>query len=107
MIVGLTGTMSSGKGTVSDYLVEKGFDKYVFSDVIRAEAKKLNIPETRENLQKIGDKLRKESNNPGILAKLLVEKINTGMSIVDGIRNLKEIEELRKRNDFKTYISSG
>ena len=100
MIIGLTGTISSGKGTVSDYLVSKGFEKYVFSDVIREETKKRGLEQTRENLQKVGDLLRKENHNEGVLAKKLLEKIKTGKAIVDGIRNLKEIGELRKRKDF-------
>ena len=37
MIIGLTGTMSSGKGEVVKILKDKGYEYYVFSDVIKEE----------------------------------------------------------------------
>jgi len=100
MIIGLTGTMASGKGEITNYLKEKGFEQYVFSDIIREEAKKRSLQPTRSNLQKIGDLLRKEYNNEGIIAKKLLEKIKTKKAVVDGIRNSKEVLELKKSGKF-------
>ena len=99
MIVGLTGKMGSGKGEVAAYLEKKGFKSYRFSDIIREECSKRGIEPSRENLQIIGNKLREESGNAGILAKTLREKAE-GNTVVDGIRNRKEIEELRKAEKF-------
>ena len=93
--------MASGKGTVAEYLKEKGFEGYVFSDVIKEEARNRGLELTRKNLQKVGDLLRIESNNEGVLAKKLLEKIKTDKAFVDGARNADEILELRKRDDFK------
>ena len=60
-IIGLTGTHGSGKGEVGKYLVQKGFKYYSCSDELREEAKKLNLPETRENLGiVIGEKINKK-----------------------------------------------
>ncbi|MBU0614836.1 MAG: dephospho-CoA kinase [Nanoarchaeota archaeon] len=100
MLIGLTGTMASGKGTVAEYLKNKGFEGYVFSDVIKEEARKRGLEITRENLQKTGDALRKEHKNEGILAKKLLLKIKSDKAFVDGARNADEIHELRKRKDF-------
>lgn len=99
MIIGLTGKMGSGKGEVASYLEKKGFRSYRFSDIIRDECKKRRIEPSRENLQMVGNKLREESGNPGILAKILREKAS-GNTVVDGIRNREEINELRKAKDF-------
>ena len=75
LIIGLTGTHGSGKGEVGKYLVNKGFKYYSCSDELREEAKKLNLPETRENLGiVIGDKLRKEFGK-GVLGKRVFCKI--------------------------------
>jgi len=104
MIIGLTGTMASGKGEVVNHLKSKGFEHYVYSDVIKEIAKQKNIEPTRENLQKLGADIKKESRKPGILSEKIFKKIKTDKAVVDGIRNADEIRELRKRKDV--YIIS-
>ena len=98
MIIGLTGTMGSGKGEVVKILESKGFEHYVYSDILKEIAKQRNIEPTRANLQKLGSGIKSESNNFGILSKKLLEKIKTGKAVVDGIRNIDEIKELKKKS---------
>lgn len=100
MIIGLTGTMGSGKSEIAKYLKKKGYEYHVFSDVIREEAKKRNLEPTRKNLQKMGNLLRKEHKHYGVLAKKLLKKIKTDKAVVDGVRNSDEIQELRKSHKF-------
>lgn len=102
MILGLTGTMCAGKGEVVKYLKNKDFEHYVYSDILKEIAKQRNIEPTRENLQKLGNDIKKESKNLGILSKKMLKKIKTDKSVVDGIRNVDEIKELRKQK--KVYI---
>lgn len=99
MILGLTGTMGSGKSEIVKYLKSWGFEHYVYSDIIKEIAKKRNIEPTRANLQKLGSDIKKESRNPGILSKQILKKIKTDKAIADGIRNVDEINELRKRKN--------
>ncbi len=99
MIIGLTGTMGSGKGEVVKYLKSKGFEHYVYSDILREIAKDRSIEPTRANLQKLGTDIKKEERNKGILSKRLLKKIKTDKAVVDGIRNRDEIIELRKGED--------
>ncbi len=99
MILGLTGTMASGKGEVVKYLKTKGFEHYVYSDIIREIAKQRGIEPTRANLQKLGDDIKKESKNLGILSKKMLKKIKTDKAVVDGVRNADEIKKLKKRKD--------
>jgi dephospho-CoA kinase len=96
MIVGLTGTIASGKTTVAEFLKEKGFEHHTYSDILRKEAKKRGIEPTRENLQALGNKIKKESHNLGILSKMIIESANSKDIIADGIRTADEIRELRK-----------
>ncbi len=99
MILGLTGTMGSGKSEVVKYLKGKGFEHYVYSDLIKEIAKQRNIGPTRANLQKLGTEIKKESKNKGILSRSILKKIKTSKAIADGIRNIDEIKELKKRKD--------
>ena len=110
LIIGLTGTHGSGKGEVGKYLVQKGFKYYSCSDELREEAKKLNLPETRENLGiVIGDKLRKEFGK-GILGKRVFDKIlksKNELAVVDSLRLIEEVNELKKSRNFKLiYIDA-
>ena len=96
MIIGLTGTIASGKGTFSKYLQQKGFKYITISDLVREEARRQNLEIQREVLQNIGNLMRKKHGN-NYWAKKAKEKININENfIIDGIRNLGEVEELKK-----------
>jgi dephospho-CoA kinase len=80
LILGLTGFASSGKGEASNYLKSKGFEKFVFSDILKLEAQKRGIlkgsyEEQKSILSKLGDELRKETGKMDILAIMLVDEI--------------------------------
>lgn len=97
MHIALTGLMGTGKGEVSKKLQEKGFKYLSLSNIVREEAEKRNLPQTRENLQEIGNDLRKNFG-PNILAvktREIIEKENSNF-VIDGIRNPNEIIELKK-----------
>jgi dephospho-CoA kinase len=91
--------MGSGKGEVVKYLIKKGFEHYVYSDIIKETAAKRNIEPTRRNLQKLGADIKKQSKNLGILSKEILKKVTTNKAIADGIRNIDEIIELKKNKD--------
>ena len=99
MIIGLTGKNASGKGEAAEYLKKKSFTYYSLSDEIRLELKKQGLPETRQNLIVTGNRIR-ENEGPSALAKRIKEKISD-KSIIDSIRNPKEVEELRSLPEFR------
>jgi len=98
MIIGLTGTNASGKSTVAKYLVRKGFAYYSLSDELRTRLKKRKISATRENLIEAGKYYRKK-HGKGYLAAVVSKKIKK-KAVVDSIRNLGEVSELRKLKGF-------
>lgn len=112
-VIGLTGLASAGKGSFSDYLVEKyDFKRFVFSDILREEAKKRNLVENKSYeqqkyvLSKLGEKMRQESGRWDILAIKLIEKIKSGnfdKVVVDGFRSVEEVN-LFKKNFEKFYL---
>ncbi len=102
MIIGLTGSLSAGKGVISDFLKEKGFVYLSLSDELREIAKERKIEITRKNLQDLGNWLR-ENFGSEILAKKVCNKIQNQeykIVIVDGIRNPAEIKVLRNLKNF-------
>ncbi len=98
MIIGIAGTIGSGKDTIAEYLVKKGFYYFSLSDEIREILKEKNIPETIENLVKMGNKLRKKFG-PSYLAKVVKKKLKRP-AVITSIRNVNEIKSFKKLNDF-------
>jgi len=104
IIIGLTGSMGSGKGEIVKILQGKGFEYVTLSSIVREEARRRGIPEEREKLMDIGNSMRKK-DGAGVLAKCALEKISESDCskwVVDGIRNPAEVKELRKSK--KIYI---
>ena len=102
MIIGLTGTFGAGKGEVSKILMNLGYVYHSCSDVLRAELRTRGQPETIENLARLGNEIR-EKRGGGELPKRIIEiirKRGENKAIVDSIRTVGEVEELRKEKDF-------
>ena len=97
-LIGITGTNGAGKGEVAAYLVNKGYEYFSLSDLIREELIKRDEDITRDNLIKTGNQLR-EKFGADILARLVMEKIRE-KAVIDSIRNPKEVEYLRKQKNF-------
>lgn len=105
-VIGLTGTLSSGKETVREIL-EKNLSSYsvVLSSLLREEAlAKQGIKITREIRQNLGNELRKQYG-ADVLVKIAVSFMqkNKDFLIIDGIRNPGEVDFLRSKfgDDFK------
>ncbi len=100
MIIGLTGTIGSGKSSIASYLKNKGFQYITISDIIREEAIKKGIFIQRKELQDLGNQMRKLKGN-NYWAQRVIKKISQDENwIIDGIRNLGEVEELKKLENF-------
>lgn len=100
MIIGIVGTICSGKSVFSEMLQKADFTRLSFSDEVREEVRKRNIPIERKLLQDIGNEMR-EKYGADYWAKRVISKMQKGKNyVVEGIRNPGEIEALRKLNGF-------
>ena len=73
MIIGLTGPIGAGKGTIVEYLKEKGFKHFSARALIEEELKKHHLPIDRAHMTDMGNKLRRE-NDPGYIIRTLYER---------------------------------
>lgn len=102
MIIGLTGSLASGKGIIAEFLKEKGFTYLSLSNELREIAKERGIEITRKNLQDLGNYLRQEGGAE-VLAKMTLDRIikqGYNRAVVDSIRNPAEVNKLREMNNF-------
>ncbi len=99
IIIGITGGFGSGKSTAADFLKSLGYTKISLVDFLEGELKKQgkkNI--TRRMLQDLGNNWRNKFGR-GILSKkslVFINKNKIKKAVVDGFRNIGEIDEIKK-----------
>ncbi|MEM2988560.1 MAG: AAA family ATPase [Candidatus Bathyarchaeia archaeon] len=98
-VIATTGMPGSGKGELSRLFREAGYPVYVCGDVVRREAERRGLPNDSRTLGGLMFKLREEGGRAAIVKRLSadVESDPSRAVVVEGIRNLEEVEELRRR----------
>lgn len=102
LIIGLTGTNGSGKGSVAASLKEAGFAYHSLSDVLREELSRRGMTETVDRLAVLGNELRR-SHGPQVLAERILQAIQEARetrAIADSIRNASEVSLFREKSRF-------
>ena len=97
-LIGLTGTNGSGKGEAAAFFKSHGYACFSLSDIIRDELMEEGRETTRDNLIQKGNELR-EKFGANILARRVMDRV-TGKSIIDSIRNPREVEFFRTQEHF-------
>jgi dephospho-CoA kinase len=101
-IIGITGTLGAGKGTIVDYLVKHhGFAHYSARTFIAREVEKRGLPINRDTLTEVANQIRKEHGTGYITQSLLEEaKANGENAVIESVRTLGELEALKIDPDF-------
>src|SRR5438067_523195 len=110
LVIGLTGPIGSGVSTVAEILGANGFHRLRLSDLIKqelaGEERLANVkaveglPHLRSKMQDLGDKKRQGSSLSYWIDKAVSSAPPDADLVIDGIRNLGEVERLR--NDLYT-----
>lgn len=101
LVVGITGTLGAGKGTVVEMLKEKGFVHYSARDYIRKRVQAMGLKPDRDTFTMVANAAR-EKEGGDFIAKGLLEQANKDGKncIIESIRNVKEVEYLKKHCNF-------
>lgn len=109
MILGITGTIGAGKGTVVEYLVaKKGFTHYSVRDAITEEIIRRGLPVNRTNMNEVATDLRR-NNVPEYYTSLFMNRAKTdGVSdyIMESIRNVREAENIKAHGGFILVVDA-
>ena len=99
IIIGITGTLGSGKGTVVKHLVGKyGFRHFSASDFIVDELTLRGMPKTRDNMLMVANELRAKYSPSYIVESLFQQaKEYGGNSVIESIRAIGEVKALKSK----------
>lgn len=105
LIICITGMPGAGKSTVASLLHRDGFAIVTMGDVIREEANRQNLEMSDSNLGTLMLNLRKIMG-PAAIAQLILKKMQRELNmtdnlVIDGIRNVAEVNVLKSLGHVK------
>lgn len=104
-IIGITGTLGAGKGTIVEYLVSKyGFTHYSVRGYLIGELEKRGITVNRDTLTQLANELRAQNSPSFIAEELYKEALLSGKNcIIESIRTLGEVTALQSKGGFQLF----
>jgi dephospho-CoA kinase len=102
LIIGITGTLGAGKGTVVDYLTShKNLKHYSVSGYLTDELIKQGKQTDRDNMREIANEIRSKFG-PDYITKILFKnaKEDGADAIIESIRNPKEAEFIKNNGGY-------
>jgi len=102
IIIGITGTLGAGKGTIVDYLIgEKGFVHYSVRAYLLEKIRKQGLPENRDSMFRLANELRASFGPSYVTDQLYNQAIISGKNcVIESIRTPGEIDSLRAKGHF-------
>ena len=101
-IIGITGTLGAGKGTIVDYLTTHyHFSHHSVRGYLIKEIERQGFPVNRDTMVMVANELR-TNNSPSFITDELYKeaKLEGKNAIIESIRTSGEIDSLRKTEDF-------
>jgi len=102
IIIGITGTIGAGKGTVVEYLIDKkGFKHFSARAFLIEEIEKRGLENNRDSMVLVANDLR-EKNSPSFVADELFKRaLESGDNcVIESLRTSGEIESLKSKGNF-------
>jgi dCMP deaminase len=101
MIIGISGTLGAGKGTIVEFLKEKGFAHYSVREFLIEEISRRRLEVSQKNMFLVANDLRAK-NGPSYIVEELYRKAEKegGDVVIESVRCVGEVEALRKNGDF-------
>jgi dephospho-CoA kinase len=102
LIIGITGTIGAGKGTIVDFLVkQKGFVHFSVRGYLIQEILKRGLLVDRNSMTDVANDLRANNSPSFITDELRKEAMKTGKNcVIESLRTPGEIESLRAQGNF-------
>ena len=104
-IIGITGTLGAGKGTIVDYLIkEYGYKHYSVRGYLIEEATRRGMEINRDTFVAVANDLRTNYGPSYIVDELYKQAEKAGGdAIIESVRTPGEVESLRKNEHFLLF----
>jgi len=102
LIIGITGTLGAGKGTIVDFLTgNKGFVHFSVRAFLTDEIRRRGMPVNRDSMVIVANELRAAHGPDYIVGQLYEQALISGKNcIIESIRTPGEVELLRGKGNF-------
>lgn len=104
-IIGITGTLGAGKGTIVDYLIQHyGFKHYSVRGYLIEEAQRRGMELNRDTYVVVANDLRAKYGPSYITDQLYLQAAENGdNAVIESVRTPGEVESLRKHEHFLLF----
>jgi len=104
MIIGITGTLAAGKGTIVEHLEKLGFKHYSVRKFLTKIIKELGLELNRDSMVRVANELREKYSPSYIVEELYSEAKKIGGDIViESIRTVGEVKALKGKENFYLF----
>lgn len=102
IIIGITGTIGAGKGTIVDYLVEQhGFEHFSVRGFLIKRIRERGMEVNRDSMVIVANDLRAKNSPSYITDRLFEEALESGKNcVIESIRTPGEVISLRNQKGF-------
>lgn len=104
MIIGITGTLGAGKGTIVEFLKTKGFKHYSVRAYLTEEILRRKLTVNRDSLVLVANELRAKYS-PSYIAEQLYNQAKKEKSdaVIESLRTEGEVMALREKGEFYLF----
>ncbi|HDY86940.1 hypothetical protein LCGC14_1741610 [marine sediment metagenome] len=108
-IIGITGTLGAGKGTIVDYLVKQnGFKHYSVRAFLTDEINKRGLVVNRDSMVEVANELRTKNSPSYIVEQLYEQALIIGENcIIESLRTPGEVEALQNKGNFHLFAADA
>lgn len=105
LIVGITGTLGAGKGTIVEYLTEKkGFTHFSVRAFLLQEIRRRGLPENRDSMFNLANTLRARFGSSYVTDQLYIQAKESGQNcVIESIRTPGEVFSLQQKGNFYLF----
>lgn len=104
IIIGITGTLGAGKGTIVSFLKKKGFKHFSAREYIATQVKKEGLEVTRSTLFTVANKLRRKYGPSHVAEELFQDaRKSKKNAVIESLRTPGEIESLKTKGNFYLF----
>ncbi|MDL2240897.1 AAA family ATPase [Bacteroidales bacterium OttesenSCG-928-K22] len=102
IIIGITGTLGAGKGTIVDYLVSHyNFKHYSVREFLIEEIKKRNLTVNRDSMVLVANDLRANNSPSYIIDELYKKAVKENQNcVIESLRTPGEVLSLKNKENF-------